>query len=90
MKKKILMLVCAFCFVIPAVLFGLTACGTKDAEVVTDENGLRYKLVNGGSKYAVVGLDDSNKTSISIPAKLNNKPVTSIVEGAFEDCENLT
>ena len=91
MKKKILMLVCAFCFVIPAVLFGLTACGTKDTtntRVVTDENGLRYRLFNGN--YSVVGLDDYDETYVSIPAKFKNKPVTRIEEGAFEDCENLT
>ncbi len=40
--------------------------------------------------YSVTGAAPKNVTSVSIPVEYNGKPITSIGEKAFYDCESLT
>lgn len=48
-------------------------------------NGLRYTLSEDGSSYSV-SMGNSTDTVISIPERYEGKPVTTIADGAFENC----
>ncbi len=61
-----------------------TVCGKPKP---TD--GLRYEL-RGIDKYEVVGIGTATDSDIIIPDIYNGKPVTSIGNGAFVACSNLT
>ena len=51
--------------------------------------GLEFKLSDDGSYYSVTGIGSCEDTDIVIPSTYNSLPVSSIGEGAFEDCDDL-
>ena len=79
MKKK-LGLITAFLI---TLLLIVTACNAGDK----GDNGLVFKERDDGS-YAVIDYEGS-ETVLTIPASYKGKPVTSIAESAFSDCESL-
>ncbi len=91
MKKFLIALVLILTLCLSA--FTLTACGSdkdggSDKDFVSE--GLEYSLINDGTEYEVVGIGDCRGRNIAIPSSYQNKPVTSIGDGAFEDCTSLT
>ncbi|MBE6584308.1 MAG: hypothetical protein E7649_04895 [Ruminococcaceae bacterium] len=51
---------------------------------VEKSEGLAYQLSDDGESYIVVGLGNCNEKEVVIPEKYNNKPVSTIGDGAFE------
>ena len=51
--------------------------------------GLEFKLSDDGSYYSVTGIGSCEDVDIVIPSTYNSLPVSSIGEGAFEDCDDL-
>ncbi len=71
MKKKIL----SICFIMLAVAL-LCGCGKKETPV----EDLLYEIVDG--EVVITGYNGTDR-EIIIPAKINDRPVTTIGEGAF-------
>ena len=46
---------------------------------------LRYQAINGGTEYAVTGLEDDSISVVYIPSSYNGKPVTKIGADAFKN-----
>ena len=68
-------------------------CGyvqTREIAPVPGSVGLIYILNEDGESYMVSGVGSCTDTELVIPATYNGKPVTTIGEGAFERCTNLT
>ena len=61
-------------------------CVICDYEIST--KGLQYSLNIDGNSYSVVGMD-SAETQIIIPATYNGKPITSIGDEAFKECNSI-
>ncbi len=75
-------LVLALCFL---AVCALSSCslgedGTKE---------LRYTYLEESDSYEVSGIRDDELKKVVIPSKYDGKPVTSIGNGAFEDCDLL-
>lgn len=91
-KKFLLMGFCTS--LILASLFA--ACGensTIDNSIEnkkTESLGLEYALNEDNNSYSVVGVGICQDTDIVIPAKYNDKDVTSISSNAFNGCTNIT
>jgi len=86
MKRKLLILFLAIASVF-ACAFALSACGKDDStNVAVDGVKLRFE----GEGYTVVGLTDSNATSVVIPSSYKEKPVNAIGDDAFWGCNSLT
>lgn len=51
--------------------------------------GLSYRLINNDTEYEVSGIGTCTDTDVVIPAMYNGKPVTSIGQSAFQNCDNL-
>ncbi|MCH5163555.1 MAG: leucine-rich repeat protein [Clostridiales bacterium] len=62
-------------------------CVDCDYEIKTE--GLEYKLNRDGNSYSVVGIGSATEAHIIIPYIYNGKPVTSIGDGAFQNCDSL-
>ena len=58
--------------------------GTEIPENYT-QNHLVYKLNYDKTAYTLIGPDETNPTSVTIPAMVNGLPVTGIGEAAFKD-----
>ena len=58
--------------------------GTEIPENYT-QNHLVYKLNYDKTAYTLIGPDETNPTSVTIPAMVNGLPVTGIGEAAFRD-----
>ncbi len=52
--------------------------------------GLEYEKIEGKEEYACTGIGRTTDTDIEIAVLYKGLPVTSIVDDAFEDCNNLT
>ena len=52
--------------------------------------GLQYTLGSNGTYYIVTGIGACKDSDIVIPAEYKGLPVTSIGDGAFQGCSNLT
>ncbi len=61
-----------------------TDIGTKFSK------GLEFALNADEQSYSVTGLGTCIDTNVVIPSTYQNKPVTSIGEWAFDDCDSLT
>ena len=59
-----------------------------ESEVVTGPASLSYTL--NGDSYSVSGIGTCTDTEIIISSTYNGLPVTSIGDGAFKDCTNIT
>ncbi len=64
---------------------GECSCGAIDT---TYKQGLLYSLVNNNTEYSIVKYTGSN-ANVIIPEVYKDKPVTSIGERAFYDCDSL-
>ncbi|MBR5191938.1 MAG: leucine-rich repeat domain-containing protein [Clostridia bacterium] len=77
-------------FLIICLLTSLCACNSPTHN--NDDNytkELTFSPIGNGNSYAV-SVGSANKLSnIIIPRKYNNKPVTTILENAFKNCEDL-
>jgi hypothetical protein len=56
----------------------------------TPSEGLEYTLNDDGTSYSVTGIGTCADTDVVVPAAYNNKPVTSIDNGAFRYCNSIT
>ena len=61
----------------------LTSCNTSV------DGGIKYELLDDKTGYAVTGHVERTITEINIPSVYNDKPVTSIGEGAFKEYSSL-
>ncbi|MGN1042404.1 MAG: leucine-rich repeat domain-containing protein, partial [Christensenellales bacterium] len=59
-------------------------------DVLPTTEGLSYSLSADETSYTVVGIGTATDTDIVIPSEYNGLPVTSIGDGAFENCSNIT
>ncbi len=59
-------------------------CGEKKVS-----EGLKFTLINNDTEYEVSGIGTCKDTDIIIPDTYNGKPVTSIGDYAFYDCDSL-
>ena len=59
-------------------------------DISTPSQGLEFTLNDDGKSYSVTGIGTCKDTNVVIPATYNNKPVTSIGDMAFTDCDSLT
>ena len=84
MKKVVwsIGLAMTLCFLAVCVLFSCSS-----SEVGTKE--LRYTYIEESDSYEVSGIRDDEIKKVVIPSKYDGKPVTSIGNGAFEDCDLL-
>ena len=84
MKKVVwsIGLAMTLCFLAVCVLFSCSS-----SEVGTKE--LRYTYLEESDSYEVSGIRDDEIKKVVIPSKYDGKPVTSIGNGAFEDCDLL-
>ena len=62
-----------------------TRCGKTKGTI-----GLEYTLNDDGESYSVTGIGTATATDIAIPETYEDKPVTSIGDGAFYVCSSLT
>ena len=85
MKRKIIVIlsvilsVCVF-------MFTMTACGSKES---SHTDGLTFQLINNNSEYEVIGYKGTS-AEVSIGSTYNGKPVTSIGDCAFRNCDWIT
>ena len=56
----------------------------------TDEQGVKYSLNDDENTYSVSGHTDACTGEVTIPSSLKGCSVTSIGNGAFQNCYNLT
>ncbi len=61
----------------------------EGSKLITSE-GLEYELNSDGQSYSVTGIGTCKDANIIIPSTYENKPVTSIGDEAFYDCDSLT
>ncbi len=76
-----------------ACVFILAGCaGCTEAEEALPSDGLRYRVNKDGKTASVIGIVFGTETStdIVIADTYGGKPVTSIGDYAFSDCESLT
>lgn len=68
-------------------------CGFTESKTIAKllpaSNGLSFELSDDGNSYSVIGIGTCKDANVVIPSKLNNRPVTSIGEKAFYDCDSL-
>ncbi len=62
-------------------------CGDEEASHITE--GLEFSLINNDTEYSVTAYTGSS-TEVFIPGTYEGKPVTSIGDGAFADCLEIT
>ena len=63
--------------------------GKVENEIICND-GLKLTLSKDGSYYIVSGIENDKVTKIVIPSSYSNLPITSIDEGAFQECDSLT
>ena len=85
MKNKITVALIVI-FSVCTFMFTMTACGYKDS---SHTDGLTFELINNNSGYEVVSYTGTS-TEVSIGSTYNGKPVTSIGDCAFRNCDWIT
>ncbi len=75
------------------VEFTLTVTGenkTYTPVYAINSSGLEFDSNGDGTAYEVTGIGTITDTDIVIPSTYNEKPVTGIASGAFQNCTDLT
>ncbi len=94
MKKRLLFIVLAICLVFSLCLFAGCDNNQGDSSNVDIKEkyseGLEFTLNDDGKSYSVTGIGTCSDTDIVIPAVYNERPVTSIGNIAFYNCDGLT
>ena len=87
MKKKIL----AFVIFVLTLFMAFTLSGCDFIDWINGENeNLQYQRIAGKDEYRVIGIGNVSELDIVIPSTYKGKPVTSIRDGAFSFCSDLT
>ena len=89
MKRKVFLTLIVLSILTVATA-ALNSCGLLPNIIIgsiSSKDPLIYEKTADG--YAVVDCD-SEATNVTIPVKYNGKPVTSIGDYAFENCDSLT
>ncbi len=89
MKKKLITLPLSLC-----MLFGLMSymicCGDNDSDNKTfTEQGITYTLSEDKQSYVVSACDKQKTDTANILSVYNEKPITTIADGAFKLCDGL-
>lgn len=74
-----------FKHIMMTLLFSLTVSGCQNVNGI-----LEFSLNNDNNSYSVTCRFDVDPISIEIPSTHLEKPVTSIADYAFSDCQSLT
>ena len=91
LKKKLMSVFLAFALAVgtvPAMPMGLAGTGTVVSAYETTSDGFEYQLINDDKEILITGYNGSAE-DVTVPAKINGKPVTSVASYTFYYDHNI-